>query len=183
MWFSGGSIGRSSFYNQAPLLYALADWNSLWLVSYSCESRVCYGFKGSLTTNFPYRHQSSLVSLHPGTFSHFSPMGRIPGSTQPSSFLQAYPILQIQFSHSIMSDSLQPHGLQHTRLPCPSPTPGVGDTIHPSHPLPSPSPPTLNLSQHQGLFKWVSSSHQVAEVLEFQLQHQPFQWIFRTEFL
>ena len=59
----------------------------------------------------------------------------------------------------------------------------VGDTIQPSHPLSSPSPPTFNLSQHQGLFKWVSSSYQVAEVLESQLQHQSFQWISRTDFL
>ena len=51
----------------------------------------------------------------------------------------------------------------------------VGDVIQPSHPLSFPSPPALNLSQHQGLFKWVSSSHQVAKVLEFQLQHQSFQ--------
>ena len=51
----------------------------------------------------------------------------------------------------------------------------VGDAIQPSHPLMSPSPPVFNLSQHQGLFKWVSSLHQVAEVLEFQLQHQSFQ--------
>ena len=49
----------------------------------------------------------------------------------------------------------------------------VGDAIQPSHPLSSPSPPSFNLSQHQGLFKWVSSSHQVAKVLEFQLQHRP----------
>ena len=53
----------------------------------------------------------------------------------------------------------------------------VGNVIQPSHPLLSPYPPALNLSQHQGLFKWVSSSHQVAKVLEFQLQHQFFQWI------
>ena len=59
----------------------------------------------------------------------------------------------------------------------------VGDAIQPSHPLSSPSPPTFNLSQHQGLFKWVSSSHQVAKVLEFQLQHQSFKWIFRRDFL
>ena len=59
----------------------------------------------------------------------------------------------------------------------------VSDTIQPSHPLLSPSPPAFNLSQHQGLFKWVSSSHQVAKELEFQLQHQSFQWIFRTDFL
>ena len=57
----------------------------------------------------------------------------------------------------------------------------VGDAIQPSHPLSSPSPPALNLSQHQGLFKWVSSSHQVAKVLG--LQHQSFQWVFMTDFL
>ena len=59
----------------------------------------------------------------------------------------------------------------------------VGDVIQPSHPLLSPSPPALNLSQHQGLFKWVSSSHQVAKVLEFQLPHQSFQWTPRTDLL
>ena len=59
----------------------------------------------------------------------------------------------------------------------------VGDAIQPSHPLSSPSSPAFNLSQNQGLFKWVSSSHQVAKVLEFQLQRQSFQWIFRTDFL
>ena len=59
----------------------------------------------------------------------------------------------------------------------------AGDAIQPSHPLSSPSLPSFNLSQHQSLFKWVSSSHQVARVLEFQLQHQSFQWIFRTDFL
>ena len=51
----------------------------------------------------------------------------------------------------------------------------VGDAIRPSHPLSSPSPPAVDLSQHQGLFQGVSSSHQVARVLEFQLQHQAFQ--------
>ena len=64
----------------------------------------------------------------------------------------------------------------------------VSDAIHPSYPLSSPSPPAFNPSQHQGLFKWVSSSHQVAKVLEFQPQHQSFQWtprtgLFRTDWL
>ena len=59
----------------------------------------------------------------------------------------------------------------------------VGDAIQPSHPLSSPSPPALNLSQHQGLFKWVICSHQVAKVLEFQHQHQSFQWTLRTDLL
>ena len=96
----------------------------------------------------------------------------------------------VQFSHSVVSNSLQPHGLQHARLLCPSPSPRaysnsywVGDAIQPSHPLSSLSSPAFNLSQHQSLFQWVSSSHQVARLLEFQLQHQSFQSIFRTDFL
>ena len=59
----------------------------------------------------------------------------------------------------------------------------VGDAIQPSHPLSSPSPPDPNPSQHQSLFQWVKSSHEVAKVLEFQLQHQSFQWTPRTDLL
>ena len=59
----------------------------------------------------------------------------------------------------------------------------VGDAIQLSHPLPSPSLSTFNLSQHQGHFQWVSSSHKMAKVLEFQLQHQSFQWTPRTDLL
>ena len=59
----------------------------------------------------------------------------------------------------------------------------VGDAIQPSHPLSSPFPPAFHLSQHQGLFQWVGSFHQVAKVLTLQLQHQSFQWIFRIDFL
>ena len=59
----------------------------------------------------------------------------------------------------------------------------VSNVIQPSHPLSSPAPPAFNLSQHQGLSKWVSSSHQVAKVLELQLQHQSFQWTPRTDLL
>ena len=58
----------------------------------------------------------------------------------------------------------------------------VSDAIQPSHPLSSPSPPAFNLSQHQGLLQWVSSLHQVAKVLELQLQHHSFQWIFKGWF-
>ena len=72
-------------------------------------------------------------------------------------------------------------------LPVPEPTQThvhwVSDAIHPSHPLSFPSPPAINLSQHQGLFKWVSSLHQVAKGLEFQLQHQSHQWTLRTDIL
>ena len=59
----------------------------------------------------------------------------------------------------------------------------VSDAIQPSHPLSSPSPPALNPSQHQGLFQWVNSLHEVAKVLEFQLRHQSFQWTPRTDLL
>ena len=59
----------------------------------------------------------------------------------------------------------------------------VSDAIQPSYPLLSPSSPAFSLSQYQGLFQWVRSAYQVARVLEFQLQHQSFQWIFGTDFL
>ena len=103
----------------------------------------------------------------------------------------AFPLRSsVQLSHSVVSDSLRPHGPQQARLPCPLPTAGVYSNSCPlsqwCHPnissFASPSP-TFNLSQHQGLFQWVCSSHQVAKVLEFQLQHQSLQWIVRTDFL
>ena len=86
------------------------------------------------------------------------------------------------FRCSVMFNSSRPHGLQHSRLPCPTPTPracsnscpSVSDEIQPSHPLSFPSPPAFNLSPHQGLFQWVSYSHQVAKLLNFQLQPQFF---------
>ena len=59
----------------------------------------------------------------------------------------------------------------------------ASDAIQPSYLLSLPSPPAFNLSWIKGLFQWVSSSHQVAKILAFQLQHQSFQWIFRTDFL
>ena len=95
----------------------------------------------------------------------------------------------IQFSRSVMSYSLRPHELQHTRPPCPSPTP----RLHPNpcpvsrwcHPTISSSvvpfsscPQSLPASRS---FQWVSSSHQVAKVLEFQLQHESFQRTPRTD--
>ena len=77
--------------------------------------------------------------------------------------------------------SLQPHGLPHTRSPCPSPAPRAYSNLGPLSrwcrptisSLSSPSPPALNLSQHPGLFKWVSSSHQVAKVLGFSFSISP----------
>ena len=91
-------------------------------------------------------------------------------------------------SLSVISDSLRPCSLQHARLPCPLLSPGVCSNSCPlswwCHPLSSPSyPVALNLSQHQSCFQSVNSLHQVAKVLELQLQHQSFQWIFRVDFL
>ena len=87
-----------------------------------------------------------------------------------------YIFSSVQFSHSVVSDSLRPLELQHTRPPCPSPSPGVhsnsrwvSDALQPSHSLSSTSPPAPNPSQHQSLFQQVNSSHEVAKVLEFQL--------------
>ena len=98
-------------------------------------------------------------------------------------------------THSVVVQSLShlwlfaTHGLQHARLPVLQCVPEfvqthvhwVSDAIQPSHPLSSPSLPSFNLSQHQGLFRWVGSSHQVAKILELQLQHPFFQWIFRVD--
>ena len=82
----------------------------------------------------------------------------------------------VQFSRSVVSNSLRPHESQHARPPCPSPTPGVhsdsrrsSQWCQPSHPLSSPSPPAPNPSQHQSLSQWVNSSHEVAKALKFQL--------------
>ena len=80
-----------------------------------------------------------------------------------------------------MSDSLWPHGLQHARLPVyhqllefiQTRVHRVGDAIQPSHPLPFPSPPAFKLSQHQGLFQWVSSLHQVARYWSFSFNISP----------
>ena len=94
--------------------------------------------------------------------------------------LKTQKMSSVQFSRSVVSDSVRPYESQHTRPPCPSPTPGVYSNSCPSsqwcHPaisfLSSPSPPAPNPSQHQGLFQWVNSSHEVAKVLEFQKMSQ-----------
>ena len=97
----------------------------------------------------------------------------------------------VQFSCSVMSNSLWHHGLKDARFTCPSPTPGACSNSGPSsqwwHPTISssviPLSSCLQSLTASGSFLWVSSSHQVAKVLEFQLQHQSLQWIFRTDFL
>ena len=89
-------------------------------------------------------------------------------------------ISSVQFSWAAVSDSLWPHGLQHTRLPCPSPTPRIYLN---SCPMSRWCHPTVSVIPFSCLQSFPASSYQVAKVLEFQLQHQSFQWIFRTDLL
>ena len=100
-------------------------------------------------------------------------------SVQFSSVTQSCPTLCNPMNHST------PGLPVHHQLPESTQTHvhRVGDAIQLSHPLSSPSPPALNLSQHQSFFQWVNPLHEVAKVLEFQLQHQSFQWIPRTDLL
>ena len=87
-------------------------------------------------------------------------------SVQFSSFTQSCPTLCDPMNHSTPGPPFRHQFPEFTQTHVHR----VGDAIQPSHPLSSPSPPALNLSQNQGLFEWVNSSHQVAKVLEFQLQ-------------
>ena len=100
-------------------------------------------------------------------------------SVQFSSVTQSYPTLWDPMNHSM------PGLPVHHQLPESTQTHvhWISDAIQPSRPLLSPSPPAPNPSLHQALFQWASSSHQVAKVLEFQLQHQSFQWTPRTDLL
>jgi len=108
-----------------------------------------------------------------------------------SSLLLFLPFSSVQFSHSVVSNSLRPHESQHARLPVHHQLPEftqthvhrVGDAIQPSYPLSSPFPPAPNPSQHQRFFQWINSSHEVAKVLEFQLQHHSFQRTPRADLL
>ena len=124
-----------------------------------------------------------------------SPTPRVYSNSSPLNLGEAHPLMKINFAFHCCCSVAQSCLTLCDPIDCSTPclpvhyqfleftqthVRWVGYAIQPSHPLSSPSLPTFNLSQHQGLFKWVSSSHQVAKVLEFQLQHQSFQWIFRT---
>ena len=97
----------------------------------------------------------------------------------------------VQSSHLVVPESLDPMDGSTPGLPVHHQLPElsqahlhrVSDAFQPPHPLSSPYPTSFNLSPHQGLFKWVSSLHQVAKVLEFQIQRLSFQWTFRADFL
>ena len=123
-----------------------------------------------------YMHKSWMLQVHWARHS-YSPC--LSGSVQFSSVAQSCPTLWDPTDCSIPGLPVHyqfPEFIQtHVHW--------VSDAIQSSQPLSSLSPPAFNLSQHQGLFQWVSSSHQVAKLLEFQLQHQSFQRTFRTDFL
>ena len=139
----------------------------------------------------------SWISLPPLTPSHPTPLGCHTVLVWALESYNKFPLAiyftwgSVQFSCSVMSSSLQPHGLQYTRLPCPSPTPGTYANSCPlskwyhltilSSVIPFSSRPQS--FQYQDLFQWVSSSYKGVKVLELLLQHQSFQWIFRTDFL
>ena len=132
------------------------------------------------TPDLPVHHQlPEFTQIH---------VHQVSDAIQPSHSLS---FSSVQFSHSVVSDSWRPHELQHARPPCPSPTPRVYSNSCPSsrwcHPAISSSvvpfsscPQSLPAS---GSLQWVNSSHEVARVLEFQLQHQSFQWTPRTNLL
>ena len=104
-------------------------------------------------------------------------IGNLFSSVQFSSVAQSCPILWNLTTHQASLSIMNSQSLLKLM--------SIESVMPSNHlnPLSSPSPPTFNLSQHQGLFKWVSSSHQMAKLLDFQLQHQSFQWIFRTDIL
>ena len=139
--------------------------------------------------DFPSRGSSWSRDLHWQT--HVSCIGRlilyfwatreahVVDSVQFSSVTKSCPTLCDPMNHGTLGLPVHHQLLEFTQTH----VHWVGDAIQPSHLLSSPSPPAFNLSQHKGLFRWVSSWHQVAKIPEFQLQHQSFQWTPRTDLL
>ena len=152
-------------------LTSLLQWFSLWNLLLHCFyvqiSDIIYGQKNQ---------KSNSCSI----WSFFGHLERI----WMSSFSQVSSVIQSGPALCDPMDCSTPGLPVHHHLPELTQTHvhWVGDAIQPSHPLSFPSPPTFNPSQHQGVFKWVSPLHQVAKVLDFQLMHQSFQWLFRTYF-
>ena len=103
------------------------------------------------------------------------------------SFVMWNNLMIIVVCRPVVSDSLRPHGLQHARPLFPSPSPKVCPSslllwCHPAILSTDGPSSALNLSQDQGLSQWVSCSYQMTQILEFQLQHQSFHWVFRVDF-
>ena len=114
-----------------------------------------------------------------GGFFTTEPPGKPSMIAQFSSVTQSCPTLCHPMNHSMSGLPVHHQLLEFMQTHVHQ----VGDAIQSSHPLSSPSPPAPNPSQHQSLFQWVNSSHEVAKVLEFHLQYQSFQWTPRTDLL
>ena len=154
------------------------QWRVNWTDNWSVQRQTLL-FALSHSSPQPYKEnaQGSLftISLSPEWETHGVDMNTI--HSLDLSCQSQLQFSSVQFSRSVMSDSLRPHESQHTRPPCPSPTPRVHSNSRPSgqwcHPAISssvvPFSSCPNPSQHQSLFQWVNSSHEVAKVLEFQL--------------
>ena len=142
---------------------------SLGVCSNSCPlSQWCHPTSSSSVAPFSWCLQSSPV------------LGSFPMSCLSSvQFTQSCPTICNPMNRSTPGLTVHHQLLEFTQ----SNIHWVDDAIQPSHPLSSPSPPAPNPSQHQGLFQWVNSSHEVAKVSESQLQHQSFQWTPRTDLL
>ena len=126
---------------------------------------------GFLSSTCVFLHSDTLTVPHcrPDSFlvvlSHYCNSWPSMLCFPPSRSINFHSFSSVQFSCSVVSNSLRSHGLKHARLPYPSSTPELaqthvhqtGDAIQPSHPLLSPFPPAFNLSQHQGFFQWVQS--------------------------
>ena len=182
-------------YLHCLMIWQQPNWNprvGIWIIGRLCPENCALKFRQILVTGTsqwsPEQAEMFFFIRQKRWVGWGAEKGKRGGGSIHEEYI-AYQFSSVQLL--IVSNSLRPHRLQHARPLCPSPSPGVYSNscplswwCHPriSSPLSSPSPPTFNLSQHQGLFKWVSSLHQVAKVLEFQLQHQSFQW-FRTDFV
>ena len=127
---------------------------------------LCFNPEAALSAGFTHRHDLGLSQSISPRLQFSSVIQSCPTLCDPMDCsMPGFPV------HHQLPELAQTHVHQ------------VIDAIQPSHPVSCPSPPTFSLSQHQGLFQWVNSSHEVTKVLELQLQHQFFQWIFRTDFL
>ena len=163
--------------NFMPVVTICSDFEPKKIKSMTVSLSICHDVMGpdALILDF------SVLSFKPAFSFSFTFIKRLfsSSSVQFSSVAQSCPTLYDPMDCSPPGFPVHHQIMQFTQTH----VHWVGDAIQPSHPLSSPSPSAFNHSWHQGLFKWVSSSHQVDKVLKFHLQHQSFQWIFRTDFL
>ena len=172
-----------------PLLLLPSIFSSIRVFSSESALRIRWPKYWSFSIS-PSNEHSGLISFRIDWFDLLAVRGTLKSLLQHHSSKASILQCSVQFNCSVMSDSLQPHGLQHARPPCPLPTPGVYSNScllsRWCHATISSCYPLLFLPQSftvWGSFQWVGPLHQVAKVLEFQLQHHSFQQIFRTVFL